>query len=150
MSARRKLVLAGGLLAILFIVVAAGAIALHTPMSMSKAFISVNGRRYSLDVAHTSAQQQKGLGGRASMAVDRGMLFPYSQPGSRCFWMKDMHFSLDIIWLDSQKKIVRFEQNLSPQTYPQDYCADNTQYVIELNAGQAAATHLRVGQKLDF
>jgi uncharacterized membrane protein (UPF0127 family) len=100
---------------------------------------------YHLETVTTEAAKQKGLGGRNSMAANSGMLFPYTAAGQQCFWMKDMRFSLDILWLDSAHKIVKIEPNLAPKTYPQTYCAV-AQYVIELNAGQAARAGLHVGQ----
>jgi uncharacterized membrane protein (UPF0127 family) len=110
------------------------------------------GHTYRLEIAATEMQQEKGLGDRDSIPTDRGMLFTYTAPGRYCYWMKDMRFPLDIIWFDAQKRVVKIEQNLQPNTYPKTYCpADkNVQYVIELNAGQAAELQLQLGQQLKF
>lgn len=104
---------------------------------------------YHLEVADTPAAQQKGLGDRSSLAQDGGMLFTFSVDDQRCFWMLNMHFPLDIIWASGAKRVTHIEKNLSPATYPQQYCAP-AKYVIELNAGQAARNNLQVGQTLDF
>jgi uncharacterized protein len=118
----------------------------------STATLRMDGHTYTLEIAHTASQQQKGLGERPSMLQDHGMLFAYGVSGRYCFWMKDMQFPLDIIWLDAGKRVIETRQNLSPSTYPESYCPAkaNTRYVIELNAGQAAETHLEAGQRLDF
>ncbi len=106
---------------------------------------------YSLEVAGTPLSQHVGLGGRVSMAQDQGMLFVFNAPDTVCFWMKDMRFSLDIIWLDAQKEVVHIEKNVSPETFPKTYCPDKpAQYVIELNAGEAARNHLVAGHRLSF
>lgn len=85
------------------------------------------------------------------MAQDQGMLFVFNAPDTVCFWMKDMRFSLDIIWLDAQKEVVHIEKNVSPETFPKTYCPDKpAQYVIELNAGEAARNHLVAGHRLSF
>lgn len=107
---------------------------------------------YTLQVANTPEQQALGLGGRDSLALKAGMLFSYPQPIEQsCFWMKDMRFTIDIIWLDSEKQVIKIESNLSPATYPQNYCSDKaSQYVVELSAGQAAKLDMAIGQKLDF
>jgi len=101
-------------------------------------------------VADTNASREKGLGDRAGLAQNAGMLFVFPAAGRQCFWMKDMHFSLDMIWTDQSKRVVRVVPELSPSTYPNAYCADNAQYVIELNAGQAARAGVRVGEVLNF
>jgi uncharacterized membrane protein (UPF0127 family) len=104
---------------------------------------------YTLDVASTEVEQEKGLGDRLVMDTDKGMIFPFFGDNQRCFWMKDMHFPLDIIWVDSDKKVTHIQPNLYPGSYPQQYCA-TAQYVIELNAGEAAKNHMSVGQTLNF
>jgi uncharacterized protein len=111
----------------------------------------IGGRSYSLEVANTNQERELGLGKRASMPANQGMLFVFGQSTPECFWMKDMHFSLDMIWLSADKQIVHIEQNVSPNTYPQTFCPNEpAKYVIELNAGTAATTDMQAGETLDF
>lgn len=78
----------------------------------------------------------KGLGGRSNMPKNHGMLFVYDNAGIHCHWMKDMRFALDMIWLDESKKVIKVQENIAPETYPQNFCPDSpAKYVIELNAG---------------
>lgn len=100
-----------------------------------------------LELARTPAQQGKGLSNRQSLAYNQGMLFVYDASGYRCFWMKDMQFSIDIIWVTSAQTITHIDANVSPQTYPKKYCAQS-QYVLEVPAGTAAASGAGVGQKV--
>jgi len=111
--------------------------------------LTVNREAYRLQVASTPAAQEKGLGDRKSMDAHDGMLFPFPAQSVQCFWMKGMEFPLDIIWLSSDKKIVRMQQDLQPESYPNKYCAVS-QYVIELSAGRVAADKLAIGQTLNF
>ena len=104
---------------------------------------------YSLEVVRSAADQAKGLGGRASLAPNTGMLFWNTTSAHRCFWMKDMQFPIDIIWVSGDRHITNIEHSLSPSTYPKSYCADG-QYVIELNAGEATKNNLNVGDQLAF
>ena len=111
----------------------------------------VNGRSFSLEVAQTEHARELGLGTRASLPADHGMLFVFDHVAPECFWMKDMHFPLDIIWVSSDKKVVHIEQNVSPSTYPNSFCpVEPVKYVIELNAGMAARADIRAGESLDF
>lgn len=106
--------------------------------------LTIGGRQYQLEVVTTEQDKSQGLSGRVGMARDRGMLFQYANQGVRCFWMKDMQFPLDIIWLNAQNRVIKIESAVSPDTYPYPFCASPAQNVIELNAGEARSLH--VGQ----
>ncbi len=113
--------------------------------------LTINGHHFSVEYADTPAAQEKGLGGRDSLAPYQGMLFRFPEAAQHCFWMKDMRFSLDIIWLDSAKRVVHIEQAVSPDSYPKNYCPDEAaRYVLEVNAGTAQQLNLRVGDSLSF
>lgn len=104
---------------------------------------------YRLTSVHSAKAQQKGLSNRSILASNHGMLFWYDHMAERCLWMKDMRFALDIVWLDDKKKVLHIERNLTPQSYPQTYCTVS-QYVIELNAGEANKSKITVGEVLSF
>jgi uncharacterized protein len=119
---------------------------------------SVNGRRmampksaktYQLLVADSPDEQKTGLGNRKQLPQNEGMLFINDRMEERCLWMKDMHFAIDIIWLNEQKRVTAIQADTQPDSYPQTYCAP-AQYVIELNAGEAAKNKLNVGDHVDF
>ncbi len=112
--------------------------------------MSLASENFRLEVADTDAARQQGLSGRTGLPPNQGMLFMFSHPARQCFWMKDMRFSLDIIWADSAHHVVQVLPDLSPNTYPQTFCAANTQYVIELPAGTAAHARMQTGALLVF
>lgn len=114
--------------------------------------LRANGHTYALDAAVTPEAKIKGLGGRPQLAADKGMLFVYDQSApNRCFWMKDMRFPIDIIWLDGNKKVVHIEHSVQPASYPADFCApDPSQFIIELNAGEAKQARINRGDTLEF
>ena len=63
--------------------------------------------------------------------------------------MKDMLFSLDIIWADASGTITTINQNLSPDTYPNVYRpATASKYVLEVPAGYTTKKGIAVGQKI--
>jgi uncharacterized protein len=110
-----------------------------------------NGKSYHVLIARTASEQSKGLGDRASLPTNEAMLFPFPNTAVRCFWMKNMEFSLDMVWLNSDQQIVHIQSDISPNTYPETFCpATPAQYVLELNAGQAKAANLQLGQTLNF
>lgn len=94
---------------------------------------------------------KQGLSGRISMPEDQGMLFVFDRPSRYCFWMKDMRFPIDIIWLSADKKVLEFAENVEPKTYPNNFCpAQPAQFVIEVNAGVAREVKLEEGKQLQF
>lgn len=113
--------------------------------------LQANRTSFHLSVADTPESRAKGLGGRENMAVDQGMIFVFSEPAMQCFWMKDMHFPIDIIWLDSDRKVVHIETDVSQESYPEKFCPQKlAKYVLELRAGQAKRSEIRQGQTLHF
>lgn len=102
-------------------------------------------------VADTASEQQKGLGGRETLGTDEGMLFVFAENSSHSIWMKDMKFSIDIIWIDETKKIVNIASNISPETYPESFSSPvPSKYVLEMVAGTSARKNLSVGTQLEF
>jgi uncharacterized membrane protein (UPF0127 family) len=113
--------------------------------------LDANGKKYLLEIVTTDTERSKGLGDREAMPANQGMLFVFEGVAVQCFWMKDMHFSIDIIWLDAEKRVVHIEKDVSPETYPRTFCPSKpAKYVIELNAGEASRASIRPGQKLSF
>jgi len=115
-----------------------GGYVLLKPSSSNSVQLQFGGVTLSVEIAKSSADQEKGLGDRDSMDSDHGMLFVFDSEANWGFWMKGMRFSLDIIWFDSQRQAVHIEQRLPPCT-PQD-CPIYTppvkaMYVLEVNAG---------------
>ena len=86
--------------------------------------------------ADTDALRTKGLSGTQYLANGEGMLFVYDEPTVPRFWMKDMNYAIDIIWISSDKRVVGIEQNISPETFPATFSPSTpVQYVLEVPAG---------------
>ena len=63
-----------------------------------------------------------------------------------------MNFNIDMIWLDSDKRVVSIEEDVSPDTYPDKFCPDTpAKYVLEINSGLSGQLGFRdSGAKLKF
>jgi uncharacterized membrane protein (UPF0127 family) len=110
------------------------------------------GKDISLLIADTEEKRELGLGQRASLPEDQAMIFIFDKPGIYEFWMKDMKFPIDIIWLDANNTIVYVESSVSPESYPDTtYSPDkDSLYVLEANAGFLEKNNLKVGDKLSI
>ncbi len=98
--------------------------------------VLVDGHMYKMELADTPQRRQLGLSGRTGLGNNEGMLFRFEDEGIYCFWMKDMKFDIDIAWVDYSERMVHFEENVSPSTYPKSFCNERpVQYVLEFKAG---------------
>ncbi len=108
--------------------------------------LQLKGQAIYVSVADTEETRRQGLSGHPGLAADEGMLFVFPKDGEYAFWMKDMRFSIDILWLSSNGSIVYMAQNVSPDTYPHDFVpAKSARYVLELPAGYAVAHGIVLG-----
>ncbi len=115
-----------------------------------------NGATIQAELAVTGREQQRGLMFRSQLDANRGMLFWYTSPGTRRFWMFNTLIPLDIIWTDSNRSIIFISANTPPcgSTNP-GQCptygpAEPSQYVLEMPAGEAQRRRLEVGATLDW
>lgn len=116
---------------------------------LTKPTVTVSGTKFTTEFKTTAAERTQGLSGRKSINEKHTMLFAFEDMKERCFWMKDMKFSIDIVWLDQSKKVVAVEQNVSPDTYPQNFC-HQAQYVVEFRAGSLQKYTISIGDTVIF
>lgn len=104
-----------------------------------------------VEVAKTDAARNIGLGGRACIGGNQGMLFEFDKSGYYPFWMKDMKFPIDIIWINSNHTVVTIKPDVAPSTYPRNFTnSAPAQYVLELQAGRARTLNLTQGSNIQF
>jgi len=127
-----------GVAALVVLIAATFSIGLVLLRPPNTVMIVIRGVVLHVELAKTPSDQERGLSGRDSMSLNRGMLFVFQRESPWGFWMKDMRFSLDIIWFDSNRKIIFIEENLppcSPQYCPVYTPTASAMFVLEVNAG---------------
>ncbi len=106
---------------------------------------------YYVEVADTLPEMQKGLMNRKKLKADSGMIFIFKKdhPQPISMWMKNTFISLDMLFLDSNGKIIALVQNTTPMSErlirP---TLKPTSYVVELNAGEIKKQGIKIGDKV--
>ena len=110
--------------------------------------VTVAGHVFRAEIADTDAKKELGLGNRDSLSVDAAMIFPMGSLRRWVFWMKDMRFPIDIVWI-ADNSVVDISANApvpSPNSDPVTFSpSDPADTVLELNAGDANRYGIRVG-----
>lgn len=98
-----------------------------------------------IDIVDTPPERARGLSGIDSIEDDEGMLFVFGGPRRYSFWMKDMRFPIDIVWIGEDRRVVDITENLRPESYPAQYQPrEPAQYVLEVNTGWARRHNIEI------
>ena len=129
----------------------AQAVSTTSPSTTYSLGIGVPGGTIHAAIAATEAERERGLSGRQSLPKDSGMLFVFQSAGVYGFWMKDMNFPIDMVWIGADKKVSGVAPGVSTSSYPQIfYPQAPVLYVLELASGDAAKMQIAPGVKLVF
>lgn len=119
-----------------------------------KTTTSINGFKVLLAIASTHEQKVKGLSGLEKLDENEGMLFLFNEPSKQGFWMNEMNFPIDIIWLDSKGSVSHIEKSLQPckpfVACPVYNPQVDTLYVIELKSGFSNDHSIKNGMMINF
>src|SRR3990167_982884 len=114
-------------------------------------FIRFAGQNVRVEIADTPAERELGLSGRERLGEKEGMIFVFDSPGRHAFWMKDMLFPLDIIWLDENLKVIYIKKDARPESYPEIFLpGEDAKYVLEVVAGFADKYNLKEGDGVEL
>ena len=115
-------------------------------------WVELGGQRYPVELATTDESRARGLMFRDTLAEGTGMLFIHDREEFQAYWMKNTRIALDILYFDSQRRLVSQQRDVPPcsagNACPSYPSRGPARYVLELNAGQAAQLQLRDGQEL--
>ena len=119
--------------------------------------VTIGGVSFTVDVADTPEKRFQGLSGRPVLEEGTGLLFIFSEERKHTFWMKDMRFPLDMVWISASCTVADITTDV-PQPPPDS--ADSVlptyspsapaTYNLEINAGVAAASGLKTGNPVTF
>ena len=100
-------------------------------------------------VADSLPERIKGLSSTPYLPKEIVKLFAFGTAGEHSIWMKDMNYTIDIMWVARSGEIVHIKENVSPDTYPESFASPTPAwYVIEAAAGFVASSSIEVGDEV--
>lgn len=116
--------------------------------------LKVGSAEFEVELATSTLDRMRGLSGRPSLPEGEGMLFVFGTLGNYGFWMKDMNFPLDFVWI-RESVVVGTTGNVPPEPgkpvwqlkayYPPEY----VDKVLELNAGDVSRYSIKTGDPVE-
>lgn len=116
-------------------------------------YLIINGQKILIELADTREKRTRGLSGREVLAENEGILFIFPQPGNYIFWMKDMKFNLDFVFMKDRKVVEVVEdvpfpkENQSPAVVNSKAQFDQ---VLEINAGLIKEYGIKIGAAINL
>jgi uncharacterized protein len=111
--------------------------------------IEIEGTQFTIEVARTLEEQQRGLMFRRSMKENHGMIFVYEDDRTREFWMKNTLIPLSIAYISSDG-VIREIYDMEPQSLRGVSSVRSVRYALELNRGAFERIGAQVGSKVEF
>ena len=113
--------------------------------------VSCRGKRFRVEVADSFRKMAVGLMDHAGLGPREGMLFIFEKEGRYGFWMLNMKFSIDILWLDRNGTVIYIWENAEPcksilscrSVKP----GKDSKYVIELRSGTSRKLGIKTGDR---
>ena len=120
--------------------------------------VKISGKTINVEIADTEEKRKQGLSGKQKddFKDDSGMLFVFETIGRPIFWMVDMNFPIDIVWIANEKivdidvNVPHPESNTPPNSLPRYSPSQSVEYVLEVNAGFTEKHGIKVGDKVEF
>lgn len=116
-------------------------------MSYATTTVIVNDSAFIVDIADTKEKVIRGLSYREKIEQGTGMLFVFDRLDNHGIWMKGMNFSIDVLWLDDDGRVVYIIENMHPASYPNTSYRPQelARYVVELPSGTAQKNTVKLG-----
>lgn len=129
-------------------------IGLQKTTTNSKQSATINGVNFNLEIAQTKEQKSIGLAKYKKIEKNFAMYFPFERKDYYSFWMKDMKFPIDIIYIDNEKIVAIFKNVQNPkspndklQVYNPEKLADS---VLEISAGLSDKYNFKTGDRVSI
>ena len=105
---------------------------------------------FGVEIADTPSKREMGLQYRRDLAADRGMIFLFPAESQQSFWMKNTPLSLDMIFINRERKIVGIVEQTVPFSLDPRSVTAPSQFVLEINGGLAKRHAIKAGDAVRF
>lgn len=105
---------------------------------------------FGVEVADTPTKRELGLQYRRDLAADRGMIFLFPTESEHAFWMKNTPIPLDMIFINSDGKIVGIVEQAVPFSLDSRSVPVTSRFVLEINGGIAKRNGIKIGDSIRF
>lgn len=106
-------------------------------------------RAFTVEVAVTPEEQQRGLMNRAMLPAGHGMAFPFPLPRSASFWMKDTPLPLDLLFVRPDGTIAAVLPG-KPEDLTPISAGEPVSAVVEIAGGSAMALGIAAGDHVQW
>ena len=139
-------------LILLIIVASIIVILLFRKTSKKYTTVKINDVSVRAEISESLIERSKGLMFKKSLPDNEGMLFVFDKEGYHRFWMMNMSFPIDIIWIDNEKKVVHIVKDAKPcGLICNSYAPEKeAKYVLEVNANFTTKNKINVDTKVIF
>jgi uncharacterized protein len=112
--------------------------------------ITINNKKINIEIADSWPERVQGLSGRNNLCGDCGLMFVFDNKDIYSFWMKDMNFSIDIIWIDGEKIVYIVENASVPNSdnIPSYIPTESADKVLEVGAGFVRVNNIKIGDMI--
>ncbi len=133
-----------------FILIGLGWTGVATAQTLDKLEIatSTGVHVFSVEMAQTDSERERGLMYRRFLPGDRGMLFDFKREAPVMFWMKNTYIPLDMIFISRAGVVTSIAANAEPLSERLIPSGGPCYGVLEVNAGVAASIGLKPGDKV--
>ena len=139
----KKLIFVLFALIILFILI------INLPLSKNTPSVIINKKTFSVDIAKTDSEKEKGLAVYSNLPLNKSMIFIFKNADYYTFWMKDMKFPIDIIYINKNKIVDVFKNVPAPKSenevLPIIKSSKKADMVLEINAGLSDKYNFKIG-----
>lgn len=122
-----------------------------------KNIIKINNAEIEVEIAKTPEDRKTGLAKYEGLDKNKGMLFVFEEKDVKpVFWMKDVKFSIDIVWIDDGK-VIEISENIPPvpantpdYKIPRYQPAQTIDQVLEISTGEADRKGIKAGDAVEL
>lgn len=114
-------------------------------------YIVLNDKKLKAYISDTEEKIILWLSNTKKLKENESMLFVFKNPRISRFWMKDMNYSIDILFFNKDKKLIYIKENATPKSFPKTFWPEEKiLYVLETNANFSSKNNINIWDKLEI